>query len=405
MTTMAQQTEHTAGHHPTFKQYVLIAIILFAITIVEFLLIWDKAGISDDLGASKIPLLIGLSVIKFYTVIMFYMHLKFDSKLFTYIFIGGLALAFMVGLALLGLFTAISGDQRSYAETLAVPYDEHIESGTKPESPTSAPVAAGPVAIDLGAAGETRAFDTTSLSVDSGSEVTVTFSNPSSANTHNFVLVQDGTKDAVAGDGINFPDNNWLKPGDSRVIANTVLIGPGESAKVTFTAPAPGIYQFVCTFPGHNFTMFGDFVVTEGAEPATASATGESTETPQSAPSGPVAMALGAAGDQFAFDTTSLSADSGSEVTVTFSNPSSVNTHNFVLVQDGTKDAVAGDGINFPDNNWLKPGDSRVIANTVLIGPGESAKVTFTAPAPGIYQFVCTFPGHNFTMFGDFVVN
>ncbi|MCH8296471.1 MAG: cytochrome C oxidase subunit IV family protein [Chloroflexi bacterium] len=258
---MAQQTEHTAGHHPTFKQYVLIAIILFAITIVEFLLIWDKAGISDDLGASKIPLLIGLSVIKFYTVIMFYMHLKFDSKLFTYIFIGGLALAFMVGLALLGLFTAINGNQRSYAADRATPYEEHAEAETKAESPTSAPVVVGPVAIDLGAAGETLAFDTTSLSVDSGSEVTVTFSNPSSVNTHNFVLVQDGTKDAVAGDGINFPDNNWLKPGDSRVIANTVLIGPGESAKVTFTAPAPGIYQFVCTFPGHNFTMFGDFVV------------------------------------------------------------------------------------------------------------------------------------------------
>ena len=35
---MAHQTEHT-GNHPTFKQYVLIAIVLFAITIVEFLLI------------------------------------------------------------------------------------------------------------------------------------------------------------------------------------------------------------------------------------------------------------------------------------------------------------------------------------------------------------------------------
>jgi hypothetical protein len=29
----------------------------------------------------------------------------------------------------------------------------------------------------------------------------------------------------------------------------------------------------------------------------------------------------------------------------------------------------------------------------------------FTAPAAGTYQFVCTFPGHNFTMFGDFIVN
>ena len=76
------------------------------------------------------------------------------------------------------------------------------------------------------------------------------------------MIVQDGTKDAVAADGTPAgPANNWVAPGDSRVIANTALLGPGESGDVTFTAPVPGTYQFVCTFPGHNFTMFGDFTV------------------------------------------------------------------------------------------------------------------------------------------------
>ncbi|MQG65022.1 MAG: azurin, partial [SAR202 cluster bacterium] len=41
----------------------------------------------------------------------------------------------------------------------------------------------------------------------------------------------------------------------------------------------------------------------------------------------------------------------------------------------------------------------------ILLDPGASGEVTFTAPASGTYQFVCTFPGHNFTMFGDFIVN
>ena len=262
MTNMAEQTEHTAGDHPSFKQYAFIAILLFAITIVEFLLIWDRVGIQDSLGATKIPLLIGLSVIKFYIVIMFYMHLKFDSKLFTVLFISGLALAFMVGLALLGLFTAINGNQRSYAADRAIPYEEHAEAEDKPESPATPPVAAGPVALDLGAKGDELAFDTTSLSVDSGAEVTLTFSNGSSVNTHNFVLVQAGTKDAVAADGaVAGTANDWVPPGDSRVIANSVLVAPGESATLTFTAPAPGAYEFVCTFPGHNFTMFGEFLV------------------------------------------------------------------------------------------------------------------------------------------------
>ena len=66
-------------------------------------------------------------------------------------------------------------------------------------------------------------------------------------------------KDAVAADA--GPVNNWVPVNDSRVIGSTVLIGPGESGQATFTAPPAGIYQFVCTFPGHNFTMFGDFVV------------------------------------------------------------------------------------------------------------------------------------------------
>ena len=392
---MAQQPEHATGHHPTFKQYALIAVILFAITIVEFLLIWDRAGIEDDLGASKIPLLFALSAIKFYIVIMFYMHLRFDNRLFTTVFMVGLALAFMVGVALLSLFTALNGDPRSYAASRAIPYD-HEAAETKE---TDTPAVTGPVTIEIAAVGETLTFDIDTITASSGTEVTIKFTNPSANNQHNLVIVQDGTKDPVAAAGAAAgPANDWVPPGDSRVIANTKLLDPGSSGEVIFTAPAAGTYQFVCTFPGHNITMFGDFVVTEEGESAPAAATGGST-------SAPVAVVLGAAGETLAFDSTSLSVDSGAEVTVTFSNPSTVNTHNFVVVQPGTKDAVAADGINFPDNNWVKPGDSRVIANTVLIGPGESAKVTFTAPAPGAYQFVCTFPGHSSSMFGDFVVN
>ena len=73
----------------------------------------------------------------------------------------------------------------------------------------------------------------------------------------------------------------------------------------------------------------------------------------------------------------------GDGVTVTFSNSSAVNTHTFVIIQDGTKDAVAADGITAgPENNWVPPGDPRVIANTGLVGAGVSADVIFSAPSP-----------------------
>lgn len=122
--------------------------------------------------------------------------------------------------------------------------------------------------------------------------------------------------------------------------------------------------------------------------------------------SGPVQLNIDVNGDALEFTPDSLSTASGSDVVVIFNNSSAVNSHNWAMVEAGTKDAVATDGLaSGQGNNWLPVDDSRVIGATILVGPGESADATFTAPAAGTYQFVCTFPGHNFTMFGDFTVN
>jgi uncharacterized cupredoxin-like copper-binding protein len=46
------------------------------------------------------------------------------------------------------------------------------------------------------------------------------------------------------------------------VIAATALAGNGETVEVTFTVPAAGKYQFICTFPGHFIAgMVGTLVV------------------------------------------------------------------------------------------------------------------------------------------------
>ena len=117
----------------------------------------------------------------------------------------------------------------------------------------------------------------------------------------------------------------------------------------------------------------------------------------------PSILVIGVNGDALTFDTDKLAARSGSEVVVVFNNASGFNQHKWVLVEAGTKDGVAASGTAAgPANSWVSPGDDRVIASTKLLSPGETGSVSFTAPTPGIYQFVCTFPGHNFTMFGDF---
>ena len=120
----------------------------------------------------------------------------------------------------------------------------------------------------------------------------------------------------------------------------------------------------------------------------------------------PPLLQIAVNGDALEFDKPKFEIAAGTEVVLVFNNVSSINQHNWVLVQAEQKDVVARRGTAAgPDNGWLQPGDPDVIASSRLLSPGETGEVRFAAPAAGTYQFVCTFPGHNLTMFGDFVVN
>ena len=87
-----------AEHGFTDRQYVQVALILAAITGLEI-----YASYADWLGDAFIPLLLIMMVIKFVSVVLFFMHLKFDSKIFSWLFYSGLLLA--VGVYVAALFT------------------------------------------------------------------------------------------------------------------------------------------------------------------------------------------------------------------------------------------------------------------------------------------------------------
>jgi cytochrome c oxidase subunit IV len=94
----AQTAPHEASH-PSRWGYVKIFLILFALTAIEVGLLYVPAV------KPALPyLLIGLSAAKFSLVAAFYMHLRFDNWLFTAFFVGGLALAASLLLALATLF-------------------------------------------------------------------------------------------------------------------------------------------------------------------------------------------------------------------------------------------------------------------------------------------------------------
>ena len=96
---MSTAPSHRESAHPTPATYVTIAIILAVITMVEVAAVFVEA-----LGAVLIPILLVLSATKFAIVAMYFMHLKFDSKLFSGLFVGGILLTSGILLALLALF-------------------------------------------------------------------------------------------------------------------------------------------------------------------------------------------------------------------------------------------------------------------------------------------------------------
>jgi len=81
------EADASQGHHPTPREYVNIAIMLAILTALEV------STYFVDFGRIAIPLLIILMTIKFIMVASFFMHLKFDSKLFGRMLYGGLILA------------------------------------------------------------------------------------------------------------------------------------------------------------------------------------------------------------------------------------------------------------------------------------------------------------------------
>jgi cytochrome c oxidase subunit 4 len=87
-----------AHHHPGDLLYIQIAIILGAITAVEVLTYFV------DFGPFQTPALLIMMVVKFAMVAMFFMHLKFDNRLFSWVFIAGLVLAVVVYIAMLLAF-------------------------------------------------------------------------------------------------------------------------------------------------------------------------------------------------------------------------------------------------------------------------------------------------------------
>ena len=91
--------------HPTWKQYKWVALILTVITGLE---VWVYYTPFKD-SPLFVPVLLLMSAVKFAIVVLFYMHLKYDHKLFKALFTGPLMIAMATLISLMFLFGKFSG--------------------------------------------------------------------------------------------------------------------------------------------------------------------------------------------------------------------------------------------------------------------------------------------------------
>jgi azurin len=119
--------------------------------------------------------------------------------------------------------------------------------------------------IDLTGNDELK-YDKTLFKVKAGQKITLSFKNvgtqPAAAMSHNVVILQQGTDVQKFGEAAVPAAATAHIPESMKddVIAHTKLLGPGESDEITFTLTDAGVYDFICTFPGHFGTMHGKIV-------------------------------------------------------------------------------------------------------------------------------------------------
>jgi cytochrome c oxidase subunit IV len=100
---MTAVEHHEAAHGDAAHEehsdlyYAKIALFLAAVTGAEVILTYL------DVGPLFLPILFVLMIVKFVTVVLFFMHLRFDNKLFSFLFWSGLGLA--LGVYIAALFT------------------------------------------------------------------------------------------------------------------------------------------------------------------------------------------------------------------------------------------------------------------------------------------------------------
>jgi len=108
MSSETREIVHDQHGHPTVRFYLTIGVILLVLTGLEVVGYLGEVNGWFAPGTAAAIILV-LSALKFFSVVAYYMHLKFDHKLFTGIFVFPAMLATLVIGGMILLFHVLHG--------------------------------------------------------------------------------------------------------------------------------------------------------------------------------------------------------------------------------------------------------------------------------------------------------
>ncbi len=115
-------------------------------------------------------------------------------------------------------------------------------------------------------ANENMRFNQELFRIRAGEKIILIFKNTGAKSAasmaHNVVILKNGVDIADFADVAHNAKAEQYVPSslDSLIIAHTRLVSGGDSDQVQFIIPKPGVYDFICSFPGHWGTMQGKIV-------------------------------------------------------------------------------------------------------------------------------------------------
>ncbi len=122
--------------------------------------------------------------------------------------------------------------------------------------------------VKIGTVFERMSYDKDIVAVQAGKPVEFVLEN-NDLMPHNFVILEPGALEEIGlfseahAQQPAFAARNYV-PRSPKVLLSSVLLQSRDVAKLSFIAPAvPGVYPFVCTYPGHWRRMYGALYVVD----------------------------------------------------------------------------------------------------------------------------------------------